>query len=492
MSVFSGNTEQLKTVLARLREEGIYLPADCGGRGVCGRCRVKFLSAAPEPTAADRARLSGAELSEGIRLSCKASVRGAFTVEYEEEGAERIAAEAVPVSAGEDIAASAAAGERGARPIAVDLGTTTIAAALIDAETKAVLRTETATNRQRAYGADVISRIKAANEGNGADLKRLVNEDVQSLVRALGGEEDTPVFVSGNTAMQHLFRGLSCAGLGVAPYTPVTVAAASEGAIHYLPGISAFVGADIVSGIVAAGIDTSDKLTLFLDIGTNGEIAIGNRDRLLVTSTAAGPALEGGNLSCGVAGVAGAITSVRLVNGRALLGTIGQRPAIGVCGTGVIETVYELLAAGILDANGLLKEPYFTDGFPLAKDVIFTQGDVREVQLAKAAIRAGLDTVIDAYGAAYADIGRLVIAGGFGKKLDLKKAAGIGLLPETLLPRAEALGNTSLQGAVLYAAEPIERERFAKVSAMAEEVLLANDPAFQERYLSAMNFRLDK
>ncbi|MBQ7583629.1 MAG: DUF4445 domain-containing protein, partial [Lachnospiraceae bacterium] len=372
--------------------------------------------------------------------------------------------------------------------VAIDIGTTTLAAALLDPDRKIIISTVTGVNHQHSFGADVISRIQAANQGRGDELKRLIHDDIKKLLSALSVDEAVPVIISANTTMQHLWQGLSCETLGVAPYTPVDISCRSIDGCTLLPGISTYVGADIVSGIVATGMDLSEKPCVLIDLGTNGEMAIGCRDRIMVASTAAGPAFEGGNISCGTAGIPGAVMSVAIEAGAVKYETIGGLPPIGLCGTGVIEVVYELLKEDLIDDTGLMDENIDEDGFMIADQVFFTQKDVREVQLAKAAIRAGLETLLQAYGAGYDEVGTLYLAGGFGLKMDLKKACGIGLLPCELLERTEAVGNTSLKGASLFAFDDRIRDRFIKAASSSEEVSLADSRVFQDEYMKRMGF----
>ena len=232
---------------------------------------------------------------------------------------------------------------------------------------------------------------------------------------------------------------------------------------------------------------------MFIDLGTNGEMAVGNRDKLLVTSTAAGPAFEGGNISCGVGSVAGAVYGVSIENGQARVKTIGDRPPVGICGTGVIEVTAELFRTELLDETGLLDEDYFDDGFLLAETaegqkITFTQKDVRELQLAKAAVRGGLETLLVRYGIGYEELEHVYVAGGFGVHLDMEKAVAIGLLPEEVLGKIKAVGNTSLGGAAVYGQDPEAEEICRRMIENAEEIDLSTDKEFQDHYMDAMYF----
>lgn len=468
------------TVLDIMQADGCFLSAPCGGRGTCGKCAVRFLHDAPPPSEHDRARFTREELAEGWRLACRERPVRPFAVEYGR------AEEAMAVETGLHTVRNVSGSGPAEICAAVDLGTTTIAAALVDARTGGVIDMRTGVNHQRAFGADVISRIRACVEGKGGLLRKTVQSDIDALIRSLGADPPSvPIFISGNTTMQHLLQGLDCRGLGVAPFTPVDISLHTEANITYLPGVCTYVGADIVCGICSCGMDQSDELNILIDLGTNGEMAIGNRERLLAASTAAGPAFEGGNISCGTAGIPGAIYSVKIAGIRPEISTIGGREPVGICGTGVLETVYELLANGFMDETGRL-DPDFEGRYVLHGDIAFTQKDIREVQMAKAAICAGLETLIDAYGVSQDEISHVYLAGGFGQKIDCAKAVGIGLLPEKLLERIVPVGNSSLAGAVEAAVHPQFRERLAQTASRASEVSLSGSVVFADRYIDAM------
>ncbi len=483
-----GNPFEMQSALDALREQGIYLSADCGGRGTCGKCRIRFIKDAPEPTEEERRLISKKELEEGIRLACRVSP--SEDIRILPEGQERIEAEGLDREAfkGETNDGYTDGGGNGI--VAVDLGTTTIAAAYL--KDGKVTAEASGINHQRVFGADVISRIHAAAEGSGSKLRELALEDLESLCRKLCADpKKDQVVISGNTAMQHLFCGLSCEGLGKAPYQPADISLRKEKNITILPGIGAFVGADIVSGIVSVGMDQSESVCLLLDIGTNGEMAVGNRNGILAAGSAAGPAFEGGNISCGMPAVPGAIHSLTIRDGKARYETVGDAPAQGLCGSGVLEMPYELLRDGIMDSTGLMKDPYFETGFALSENVVFTNRDIREIQLAKSAIRSGIEIMLREYGISGEQVETLYLSGGFGKKIDLKKAAGIGLIPEEFVNRTKVCGNTSLAGAVLFAKDLTGqiRNRFLRTCRISREINLAENASFQELFLENIGFR---
>ena len=486
-------TGKKENLLERLQKEQIYLPAPCGGRGVCGKCRVRFVSDAPDPSAAGKKYFTEEELAEGWRLACRVTLEGPAVIELPDADEDEIVAATGFSGDGNssrtDSADLYADSDAADYVVAVDIGTTTLAASLVDRSSGQVLKTVTSVNHQRAYGTDVVSRMDASNNGKAEELQQSILNDLAGMSEKLGMNPETaPFVIAGNTTMQHLLQGLSCKTLGVAPYDPVDISLHSWRNMQMMPGISTFVGADIVSGMIAVDMDQSDEVCLLVDLGTNGEMVIGSREKMVSASTAAGPAFEGGNISCGVAGIPGAISSVSIEDGEATVGTIGDRPAIGLCGTGVLETVYELLKDELIDETGLMDDDYFDDGFPLAEGVVFTNKDVREVQLAKSAIRAGIEVLLQEYGVGYDGVARVYIAGGFGEKINQEKAIGIGLLPEEFEGKIIPIGNSSLAGAVMLAKDPSLGERCARVAAAAGETALAENPKFNDLYMDHMFF----
>ena len=529
-----------KSLLTHLQEKGEFLPAYCAGRGTCGKCKVQFFNNIPAPTAHDTAFFSEKELSEGWRLACQAYVEGQFTIQiedYEEDQIQAASAFNLPdklvsnkfttsntasdpsskTTSSQQISiqynstqlsseksdskiadtqlssAHTEISSSEALALAIDIGTTTIAANLIDTNQKKVLQTITCINHQRIFGTDVLSRIDAANQGRIWELQRTILNDLDSICEQFQlGKDITklsiPVVISGNSTMQHLLQRLSCESLGSFPFTPVDISMHSYKGMTILPGISTYVGADIVSGIVACGIDQKEEISLLVDLGTNGEMVIGNKDRLLVTSTAAGPAFEGGNIRHGIAGVPGAIDTVTISNNHPVISTISNKKPIGICGTGVIETVYELVKGKIVDNTGLIADKYFDNGYPLTENISFTNKDIREVQLAKSAIRAGIEILVTSYGIDYSQIAHLYLAGGFGQKINYTKAVGIGMLPNELNDRIISVGNSSLAGAGMLAMNPELSHRFTHVPEISEEINLANHKAFNDLYLEYMSF----
>lgn len=496
-----------ESVLDALMRADASFSAVCGGTGKCGKCKIRILEGDLPVAESDRQHFTASELERGFRLACRAYPEGAVKVEIlfcGEDDFEAVAEHARP--------GMAPVGDRsGSFGIAVDIGTTTIAMQLVALDTGEIAGTYTALNRQRRFGADVISRIKASVEGHKEELRRSICEDlgkgIRSLIRDAGILTDTVMVlaIAGNTTMIHLLMGYSCEGLGAYPFTPVNAGLIEsayesifgdtflQAKVRILPGISVFVGGDIVSGLYEQNADRSEEYSLLIDLGTNGEMALGNKERILVTSAAAGPAFEGGNIHFGVGSVKGAIASVTIGDRGTEVETIDGKAPIGICGTGVIEAVAEFLRMGLMDETGCLEEAYFEDGYPLAEAedgsaIFLTQKDIREIQLAKAAVRAGLEILLLRYGITGEEVARVYLAGGFGFHLNCHKAASIGLLPKELEDKVEVIGNSALSGAVKFLLDPEAFDRTSKIAECAEEVILSIDRDFNRLYMEYMGF----
>lgn len=513
-----------ESLLHAFREHDVFLAAVCGGRGTCGKCKVRFLEGATEPSEADVEFFTERELGEGWRLACRVYPQRDCIVLLEQREdeffvlADEIDKETDTLGMGQTGAKDRDTLEKG-KPgdgkdegrlygIAADIGTTTIAMQLVKLSDGGIADVYTAINRQRAYGADVISRIEASNSGRGDELKKSILSDLEKGIRALTKNVPGQVVrmvISANTTMVHLLMGYSCEALGVYPFTPVNIhtihttgrelfgdapVEVQEIEITVCPGISAYVGGDITAGLFALEFGSREKPSLLIDLGTNGEMAIGNRERILTASTAAGPAFEGGNIVCGTGSIPGAVCGLSIEGGKAYLETIGGKKPAGICGTGVVETVYELLKKEMVDETGRMEDPLFEEGFLLSQegDIRFYQKDVRELQLAKSAVRAGLETLLLKYGITYDEVEHIYIAGGFGCQMDVHKAVGIGLFPAVCEGKIVAVGNTSLKGAVKYLIDDGAQEETERLVGTAEEVSLSDSREFQEFYMEYMCF----
>lgn len=533
-------SKQQKNLLEMLQEKNEYISAPCNGNGICGKCIVRYKRGATEPTRRDREVFSEKQLEDGYRLACQSYPAGAYEVEIPEseetievlsewgkqqktdteeltEAYTQTPAEA-KTSGGiqdkETAEGTAEKAENAIYGICIDIGTTTLAALLVNLETEADCQTAVSVNHQRTYGSDVLSRISASNGGKKWEIQRCIRQDLQKLIRELLQKEKITeqqiqrIVIAGNTTMCHLLCGFSCETLGVAPFEPVDISWMEGSAADFLgmkeldtkvvilPGISAFVGADIMAGIAKMNMHRSEGYHLLLDIGTNGEMVLGNCRHMYVTSTSAGPAFEGGNISCGMASIPGVISHVFMEEtGKTGFQVIGEadgenkkQQAIGICGTGMIDLVYELRKHQMIDEHGTYSDLYFDTGYELAGKVKFTQYDIREIQMAKAAIRAGVDILVKKAGIAFDEVDDCYLAGGFGTKIDITKAAGIGLIPKELEMKTIPVGNTVLAGTKEVLLGRISKDELEKIQTMADVINLAEENDFEELYLSYMDF----
>lgn len=369
--------------------------------------------------------------------------------------------------------------------VVVDIGTTTVVAHLVNANTMATLDALACFNSQGMYGREVTGRIISAEKKGVAELQKLVVGDINQLIERLSSanhihlRDITAVVCAGNTAMSHFLLGLCPRYIRRFPYVAVSVAPpplrAAEvgieinprGLLYSLPGISGWVGSDLTAGILATQLHTQEQLSLLLDIGTNGEIIIGYKDWMVACSASAGPALEGAGIECGMRAERGAIERVYLEEGEIRYATIGQEPPKGTCGSGIIDLVSVLLQAGIINRSGKFvadeaAQVNAVDGikrFLLAdatvsahqKPLYFSESDLENVMTAKAAIFAAMKILLERLDLQFPDIQHFYIAGAFGKHINIEHAITIGLIPDLPRERFQFVGNTSIQGAKLAA-----------------------------------------
>ena len=467
----------LQSVLA---DAGVEFP--CGGTALCGACRVRVLEGSLAITESDRSIFSAKELADGWRLACQARAETPLVLECGQWRMDVLA----------DNSNLSGAGKSGLG-IAIDLGTTTIAAQMIDMATGSVLGVETALNPQATHGSDVMSRIQAALQG--ADLTMVVRIALRQMITKLahGREEEiAEVVLVGNTVMHHLFCGLDIEPLSHVPFHSPHLSAQffrpqelgwplpTGCSIRFERCLGGFVGSDILAGILAAGISRGEDLLALVDLGTNGEIAIGNHDGIVCASTAAGPAFEAGSIRMGMRASTGAISRVSLSNGEMRATVIGDMEARGICGSGLVDAV----AAG-LESGAILPSGRVADGtklFPVEAPVVLYQADIRELQLAKAAIASGFRLLLKRVNANADAIKSIYLAGAFGNYVQAESAIRIGLI-EAPIERIHASGNTALRGAkilLLSDGEPA----LPKI----EHVNLAADPGFQDEFAACIAF----
>ena len=390
--------------------------------------------------------------------------------------------------------------------IAVDLGTTTVVVELIDLSTGTSIGTSAGLNGQFKYGADVVSRISAAylDPNKLEELRAAVLESLNGLIRGLlarnGIAEECVVeaVVAGNTAMNHLFLGLPVGTLALSPYYAVfSVLAAipssdtglamnSSGRVYVSPNIKSFVGGDISAGLVAVDLESRPGNFLFIDLGTNGEIVLKKGRAFTATSTAAGPAFEGMSIGCGMLALPGAVYKAELTD-RFRLRTIGDEPARGICGTGLIDVVAASLRNGRMSPSGRIQDP--SKKISVTRDLALSQKDVREIQLACAAVKTGIRTLLKNNRLTTADLDGVYVAGAFGNYLNIRNATAIGLLPRVERKKIFFIGNSSLAGAKALLVSRAERRRCERLVGRVRHLSLARDPDFQNTYVAALEFK---
>ncbi|MBE5897249.1 MAG: DUF4445 domain-containing protein [Lachnospiraceae bacterium] len=435
----------------------------CGRAGICGKCKIHFLQGAPVPTEEEEDYFTEAELDEGYRLACMCGMENATTSDADMKNASGVVIELVPYPGylqktmngkGQDATLiEKTVAKSPVSTVAVDLGTTTVAFAYLNSQGK-VISQKKLINPNCGYGADVISRMSSYNR-DGEDITCQLQDFIFENVG-----EYVPLVISGNTVMSHMLLGLDCQGLSVAPFKPVSLNYnfLDKQDVYIVPGVSAFIGGDILSGLYYLDADKWQDTTLFIDLGTNGEMVLYHDGKYFSTSASAGPAMEGVNISCGMPSVDGAIYSILMVRDRSVVKTISGIPAEGICGSGLIDAIYGLRQNGLLDENGIFADEYRDSGYTFdtihsARDIRLTPDDVREFMLAKAAIATGWQMLMEYAGIEEGQLDRVYIAGSFGNNIDVTKARAIGLLPD--VENIKAVGNTSLEGATRIARDLI-------------------------------------
>lgn len=472
---------------------GVEFP--CGGNAVCEGCKVRVLKGELLMTLEQENVLSRKEIKEGWRLACRCKAEGDVTLEIAQWEAQVLADES-----------HFEFRPRKGLGIAIDLGTTTIAAQMLDLGSGNVLAVQTGLNSQGRHGADVMSRISfAVMERGQPTLQSLIRNQLGEMTAALlasasvDGDGVVDVSIVGNTVMHHLFSGIDVDPLSMypfeSPHTGMQRFTAGElgwhhipnATVSFLPAMGSFVGSDVLAGILSTGIHRSDELVGLIDLGTNGEIVIGNKDKLLYCSTAAGPAFEGSCISMGMRATTGAIAQVASHDGAVRCRVLGNVPAKGICGSGLVDAVAVGLSMGtILDDGRIAGDK---DVVELTPPVVLTQADIRELQVAKAAIAAGVAILTQNLGASLDDLTRIFLAGAFGNYIDRVNASRIGLLPVPA-EKVTPAGNSALLGAKrsLFdrSAEAIEAIR-----GISSHVPLNLDENFQEVFVREMMFTRD-
>ena len=578
------------TVFSAAHWIGLPIDSTCGGRGTCGKCKVRVIRGLGDPDTADHRQLRPQEIAEGWRLSCQAQIHEDMTVEVPQllrvpkaatmglgrlvildpnvrkvyfelseptlhdqrsdsarlkdaltdEGHDMVAGIAVlrtlpqvfreagfrvtAVLAGEHLVAVEAGDTTGeCYGVAFDVGTTTLVGTLMNLRTGMAASVLSTLNGQAPFGADVISRISHGMNGPDAiaELQAAVvntmNTILDELYRETGvtPQQTYEAVVVGNVTMLHLLLGVDPTPLSMSPFTPafmdqLTVESREiglrihpHGYVQTLPALGAYVGADIVAGVLATGVVREDRLRVFVDVGTNGEIVLGSAQRALATAAPAGPAFEGSQIKCGMRATVGAIEGVQLGERVELQVIGGDVPAEGICGSGLVDTVAQLLLAGLMDHSGRLKlrddvpdhplgdRLIDVDGmraFLLADGVYLTQRDIRELQFAKGSIATGIKVLMDILGVRAEDLDEVLLGGSFGSYLNPESARIIGLVPPVDVARIIAVGNSAGEGAKIALLSYRERQVAFELPSRIEYVELSGRSDFNDSFISVLGF----
>lgn len=467
----------LKDLLIRT---GHAVESPCGGKGSCGKCAVAVRGDISAP--------NGAEQKAGCRLACQTVLYGDAEAEINAQAEQNAHIQA-------DTSAITANNTDFRYGAAVDIGTTTVVLKLFSAD-GSCLGVASALNPQRAFASDVIGRISASLNGNGEILKKQITDCIFSLLEkccASAGikyEETERMVITGNTAMMYLLTGACPESVARAPFEAddlfgrwITLFGINT---YLMPCMNAFVGGDITAAVLDSGMLLSDGISLLCDIGTNGETALYKDGVLYVTSTAAGPAFEGAEISCGCGGEDGAVCRVWAEDGVLYAHTLGNLPATGICGSGIIDAVAAFLELGYIDETGAThKELKITAN---GGAVTLLPADIRALQLAKAAVAAGTEILLARSGTKAEEVQTLYLAGGFGNKLNTESAAEIGLFPAVLSKRARPLGNAALSGAVKILFDPSLAAEAERISSHALHISLGGSEDFNDAFIENIFF----
>lgn len=464
-------------LLEALRKAGFVLPADCGGKRTCRKCQVI--------------------LNSQNVLACQTLVEEDAVVELTPMSIEK----------GYDFIKQIEIDLNHAYGIACDIGTTSIACYLVDLDTYAICDYFTDFNHQVAFGADVISRIDQCRLGNLPILHHtIINQLVRVVEYFLSKHNLTEIkrmYVSCNTTMAHLLAGIDPSPIGQAPFTPVftntfllenTKLNAYITNIVILPSVGAYLGSDILAGILASRMLETNKNALLIDIGTNGEIILKTGQQLYGCSTAAGPAFEGGRISCGMAAIPGAINEVQLIDGKVKLKTVEGKPK-GICGCGLVDLIAVMRKEKLLDCSGALQKSSSplskkikNDVFYVTGEIYLSQKDVREFQLAKSAIISGILSLATTARISLDQIETVYLAGGFGFYLNLDNAYSVGLLPETFRGKVRSIGNASGMGAKICLTHPDNIAKLEQIAKAVKPIELSNSSVFFSYFTDNMSF----
>lgn len=515
----------------------------CGGIGTCRKCKAKVTSGIENispPSPQELKYLTQEELNGGVRFICMCEAWGDVTVSPHSEDISG-GGMSIQISGMQSQSLKTSGGTDNLFGVAVDIGTTTVAVYLCDLADGRIIEIIAGENPQRIYGADVISRINHTIENK--DGLKALKKSILSLIFKLIGDlckkngiaqrDIKKIVLTGNTVMQHIAAGISPKSIAFAPFTAPTLFdydislgelldgtdltpdISHDASVYFPLAIASYVGGDITTGIIASDTDLTEKTRLFLDIGTNGEMGIGSKGGFIFCATAAGPAFEGATIKQGLPGVNGAVSKVYIDSGNALAYTvIGDSAPRGICGSGIIDIAALMLEIGAVDETGRIidaDEVEDIDGDIAEKyrslydsldevdgenvfyidrkfNIYITQKDIREIQLAKAAVCAGIMTLLHYSGKLMDDIDEVILAGGFGTKIDTKSACRIGLIPAALEAKITAAGNTAGMGAVAALIDSDAKARISNLKSVSKYIELSGDAFFMDEYIEKMMF----
>jgi uncharacterized 2Fe-2S/4Fe-4S cluster protein (DUF4445 family) len=573
-----------QTIKEILSEAGILLDSPCGGNGTCGKCRVIAGGELSELSENEKSLLTEQEIAQGVRLACCTNIAGDASVTLPRSDEMQILkgfsselelnlhfqtisidlmtptllkpiddrtnllqvtdSASVTFSALKKLSEVTKKQRKGIFVIkngstivdvftertavygmAVDIGTTTVVAYFYDLITGNLVDTESGLNDQRAWGADVISRISACIEQISGlrDLQQSIINEINSFVnnfcKKIKAESSSIYFatIAGNTTMLHIASGIHPANIANAPFIPVSLFGVSYSAlqagldlnkdagVYFVHCLSSYIGGDITAGMLACSLDKTDQTIIYIDIGTNGEMALKNNGKLICCSTAAGPAFEGAQIKYGTGGVPGAISSVQLIENDIVIETINDRPCIGICGSGLVDAIAVMLKTQVIDETGRICDSDEIEDEAISKRIIelddgnafildaksgihISQKDVREVQLAKSAIASGIACLLHDAGIQIAEVQSLILAGGFGAHLNAASACEIGLFPKELLGKTEVVGNAAGNGAAQLLVSEESFIRLENIVAACETIELSGHAYFQDQYIENMMF----
>ena len=522
-----------QTILEAAIKCGVDIDGNCAGNGTCGKCKVKILSGdVTQKEEKQHYTLSDAELANGLTLACTSIPVTDLIVETSETETTADRKKRM-LNLPEGFVPDRDA--KGGIGVAVDIGTTTVVVSFWNLETGEKLAVEAMTNPQGAYGADVISRITYAIENNdGLEVLHnkvitAINDTVEEFLKQNDKNIDCikKYSVVGNTTMSHLFLNIDPSSLAVAPFAPAFTGEVEKNCselglngskdcrVIVVPNIAGHVGSDITAGIITTDLMERDKGHLFIDIGTNGEIVLSANGRIMACSTAAGPAFEGSSIKYGMRAASGAIERVYIDDDGVKIDVIGDGVPTGICGSGIIDAVGELIRTGVVDKSGRMLAPERLEKKGISKAIIshieessegagydfvlyraesaennvyITQKDIREIQLAKAAISAGISIMMQEIGIEKVELEKVSVAGAFGNYIRNESAVSMGLLPDIGLENIHAIGNSAGVGVSMVLLSSEARKFAVDVSNTVEHIDLAEKKNFQDEYLKGMRF----